>query len=68
MPKQLTERELRRELKQLLKEEDFTAREWATDNGITPQQVTAFLRREQGAGLKIPKALGYKPLIVFVRE
>jgi hypothetical protein len=40
--------------------------EWAVDNGITPQSISAFLRKVQGPGLKIPQVLGYKPQLVFI--
>ena len=36
------------------------------DNDITPQQVTSFFRGNQGAGLKIPEVLGYRPQIIFL--
>lgn len=58
-----------RGLKKLLKEaaEDHTSQgAWAIDNGITPQAVSAFMRKVQSAGLQIPTALGYKPQIVYI--
>lgn len=58
-----------RGLKKLLKEaaEDSTSLgAWAIDNGITPQAVSAFMRKVQSAGLQIPAALGYKPQIVYI--
>lgn len=61
----ITERGLRHLLKKAA--EDHTSLgAWAHDNGITPQAVSAFMRKVQGAGLQIPAALGYKPQIVFI--
>lgn len=45
---------------------DGSKSDWATANGITPQQLSAFFCKKQGAGLKIPEALGYRPEVVFV--
>lgn len=39
---------------------------WAIANGITPQAVSAFMRKVQSAGLQIPTVLGYKPQIVYI--
>lgn len=39
---------------------------WAQENGMTPQVVSAFVRRVQGAGLQIPEALGYRPQTIFI--
>lgn len=58
-----------RGLKKLLKEaaEDHSSLgAWAVDNDITPQAVSAFMRKIQSAGLKIPEVLGYKPQIVYI--
>lgn len=40
--------------------------EWARENDITPQSVSAFFAKTQGAGLKIPELLGYRPQIIFL--
>lgn len=61
----ITERTLKKLIKQEAKGYSSVSA-WASDNDITPQQVTAFLRKEQGAGLKIPEVLGYRPQIIFV--
>lgn len=61
----ITERELRRLLKRAA-EEQGSRRDWAIDHGITPQSVSAFLTRTQGAGLQIPEALGYKPQVIYI--
>ena len=39
---------------------------WATNNGITPQAVSAFMCERQGPGSKIPEALGYKPQVIYI--
>jgi hypothetical protein len=49
----ITEKQLRRLLKSAAEEEGSVSA-WAVENGITPQQVSAFLRRVQTAGLNIP--------------
>lgn len=58
----ITEDELR---KRIRKSTDSIA-SFAKDNGITPQQVNAFLQGIQGAGYKIPKAFDLVPIVVFV--
>lgn len=63
----LTERQLIRALKKEIREAG-SARDWAIDHGITSQQVSAFLLGKQGAGVLIPKALGYKPVTIFIRK
>lgn len=58
-----------RGLKQLMKKEaksHASLSDWAKSKGITPQAVSAFVRKIQGAGLQIPEALGYRPQIVFL--
>ena len=58
-----------RGLKKLLKEaadETTSLGAWATENDITPQAVSAFMRKMQSAGLQIPRALGYKPQTVYI--
>lgn len=58
-----------KKLKQLIREAGDDAgsiSEWAKDEGITPQAVSAFMRNTQSAGLQIPQALGYKPQVIFI--
>ena len=62
----ITERQLRKLLEQDAKEHQGSVSAWAVENGMTPQVVSAFIRRVQGAGLQIPEALGYKPQIIFI--
>lgn len=47
-------------------EEHTSLGAWAVDNDITPQVVSAFVRKTQSAGLQIPAVLGYKPQIVYI--
>lgn len=61
----ITERTLRKMVKKAAKDYSSISA-WAVDNDITPQQVTAFFRREQGAGLKLPELLGYRPQTIFL--
>lgn len=61
----ITERGLRRLLKDAAKDHSsFSA--WGQDHGITPQTISSFMRKVQGAGLQIPAALGYRPQIVYI--
>lgn len=61
----ITERGLKKLLKQAA--EDHTSLgAWAIANDITPQAVSAFMRKIQSAGLQIPAALGYKPQVVYI--
>lgn len=62
----ITEKGLRKLLRDAAKDEKSSVSDWAVENGITAQQVSAFLRKRQGAGLKIPEALGYRPQIVYL--
>lgn len=58
-----------RGLKQLIKQESKNSSSvgaWAEEVGLTRQVVSAFLNKTQGAGLKIPEVLGYRPQIVFL--
>lgn len=64
-PYSITEKELRR-LVRLSIASTGTASSWAVDNDITPQQVGAFLRKDQGAGIKIPEILGYEPMVIYI--
>lgn len=61
----ITERQLRRKIRKAA-EDHGSLSAWAVENDITPQQVTSFMRKTQGAGLKIPEVLGYRPQIVFI--
>jgi len=60
----ITEKQLRKLLKAAAKEDSLSA--WATENDITPQAVSAFMRRVQSAGLQIPEALGYRPQTIYL--
>lgn len=60
----ITEKGLRKLLKDASK--DSSLSDWARENGITPQAVSAFMRQVQSAGLQIPEALGYRPQVVFL--
>jgi predicted DNA-binding protein YlxM (UPF0122 family) len=60
----ITEKQLRRLLRD--EAEDTSLSAWAVDNGITPQAVSAFMRRVQTAGLQIPEALGYYPQTIYL--
>ena len=61
----ITERQLRRMIKDASKKSSSLSA-WAVEAGITPQQVTSFMRRIQSAGLKIPEYFGYRPQTVFL--
>jgi hypothetical protein len=61
----ITERGLKQLMKKAAKEHASLS-DWAKSKGITPQAVSAFIRKTQGAGLQIPEALGYRPQIVFI--
>lgn len=61
----ITEKQLRRLLRKAAEEEGSLSA-WAVDNKITPQAVSAFMRKVQSAGLQIPEALGYRPEVIFV--
>lgn len=60
----ITEKQLRRLLREAA--DDSTVSAWATDNDITPQAASAFMRRTQTAGLQIPEALGYYPQTIYL--
>jgi hypothetical protein len=63
--KAITDKQLRKVLKAAADKEGSLS-SWAVVNRITPQAVSAFMRRVQGAGLQIPEALGYKPAVIFI--
>lgn len=60
----ITERQLRKLMKEAAGQDSLSA--WAVENDITPQAVSAFMRRVQSAGLQIPEALGYRPQIIYL--
>lgn len=61
----ITEKTLRKQIKTAAKEYTSLS-EWAVAKQITPQQVSAFMRRVQSAGLKIPEVLGYRPQTIYL--
>lgn len=61
----ITERGLKRLIRDAAKGYSSLG-EWAKDHDITPQAVSAFFRKTQGAGIKIPNTLGYRPQVVFL--
>jgi len=61
----ITERGLKHLMKEAAKKHSSLS-EWAIENGITPQVISAFTRKVQSAGLQIPQVLGYKPQIVYI--
>lgn len=63
--KAITERELMKLMKKAAKVSSSLSA-WAVENGATAQQASAFLRKTQGAGLKIPEILGYRPQTIYI--
>lgn len=61
----ITEKQLRKLVRQAGNDAGSLT-EWATDNEITPQAVSAFMRRVQSAGLQVPEALGYRPQTIYL--
>lgn len=62
----ITEKQLRKKL-ELVAARDFNSRaDWAKTHNITAQSVSAFMTRNQGAGLMIPRALGFEPVTIYV--
>ena len=61
----ITERGLKQLLRKAAKS-SISMTEWAKTHNITPQAVSAFMRKTQSAGLQIPEALGYRPQIVYL--
>lgn len=61
----ITEKQLRRLLLDAAEEEGSPSA-WAVEHDITPQAVSAFLRKVQSAGIQIPEALGYRPQIIYL--
>lgn len=64
-PSAITEKQLRLLLREAAREEGSLS-SWAVENDITPQAVSAFMRRVQSAGLQIPEALGYRPQVIYI--
>lgn len=61
----ITEKKLKKLIKAAAKEHSSLSA-WAVENDVTPQAVTAFFRGVQGAGLKIPELIGYRPQTVYL--
>ncbi len=61
----ITEKGLKRLIRDAAKKHASTG-EWARENDITAQAVSAFFRKTQGAGLKIPEVLGYRPQVIYL--
>lgn len=40
--------------------------EWAREHDITAQAVSAFFRKTQGPGLRLPEILGYRPQVIYL--
>lgn len=60
----ITERQLRKLMKEAAGDDSLSS--WAVENNITPQAVSAFMRRVQSAGLQIPEVLGYRPQTIYL--
>lgn len=63
--KAITEKGLKKLIKDAAKGHPSVG-DWARENGITPQAISAFFRKTQGAGLKIPEVLGYRPQVIYM--
>lgn len=61
----ITEKGLKRLIRDAAKKHSSIG-DWARENEITPQAVSAFFRKTQGAGIKIPEVLGYRPQVIFL--
>ena len=61
----ITERGLKRLIRDAAKKHSSIG-DWAREHEITPQAVSAFFRKTQGAGIKIPEVLGYRPQVIFL--
>ena len=61
----ITERGLKELIKAAAKGHSSVG-DWAREHDITPQAVSAFFRKTQGAGIKIPEVLGYRPQVVYI--
>jgi len=61
----ITERGLKKLIEQAAQSHSCVG-EWAREHDITPQSISAFFRKTQGPGLKIPEVLGYRPQVVYL--
>jgi len=61
----ITEKGLKRLIRDAAKKHSSIG-DWAREHDITPQAVSAFFRKTQGAGIKIPEVLGYRPQVIFL--
>lgn len=61
----ITEKGIKRLIRDAAKKHPSVG-DWAREHDITPQSVSAFFRKTQGAGLKIPEVLGYRPQVVYI--
>lgn len=61
----ITEKGLKKLIKEAAKPHSSIG-DWAVSNDVTPQAVSAFFRKTQGAGLKIPEVLGYRPQLIYL--
>lgn len=61
----ITERGLKRIIKEQAKKHSSVG-DWAVSNGVTPQAISAFFRKTQGPGLKIPEVVGYRPQVIYL--
>lgn len=61
----ITERGLKRLIRAAAKNHSSVG-DWARAHDITPQAVSAFMRKVQGPGIAIPEVLGYRPQIVYL--
>lgn len=64
----ITERGLRKLIRESMEAEGLSLTEWAGEHGVTPQAVSAFLCKRQTAGLKIPAIFGFVPQTIFLPE
>lgn len=44
----------------------LSTRDWAIEHGVTPQTISAFFAKTQGAGLKLPQVLGYRAQVIYL--
>ena len=61
----ITERGLKQLIKKATKN-GLSIREWALEHEVTPQVISAFFAKTQGAGLKLPEVLGYRPQVIYL--
>lgn len=60
----ITEKGIKKLLRDAIKASSQS--QWAADNEITPQAVSAFLNETQSAGLQIPGVFGYRPQTIYL--